>query len=117
MRGIILIYLAIAQNAAQGVMIAAILGWQDSVVAVQAAAGAAAAIGALFMTWSERHWPQMQEAIIGATFVVAASVSLLLLAGNPQAGEHLQEILAGQVVWILWSELAPALVGYVRVLG
>src|SRR5690625_6649249 len=79
-------------------MIAAIRGWQDSVVAVQAAAGAAAAIGALFMTWSERHWPQMKEPIIGATFVVAASVSSLLLAGNPQAGNHLQEILAGHIL-------------------
>lgn len=115
-RGIIFIDLAIAQIAALGVMIAAIRGWQDSVVAVQAAAGAAAAIGALFMTWSERHWPQMQEAIIGATFVVAASVSLLLLAGNPQAGEHLQEILAGQILWISWSDLAPALVVYLPVL-
>lgn len=116
-RGIIFIDLAIAQIAALGVMIAAILGWEDSTWAVQLAAATAAATGALFMTWTERHWPKTQEAFIGATFVVAASLGLLLLAGHPQAGEHLQDILAGQILWISWIDLLPALVVYVPILG
>lgn len=116
-RGIIFIDLAIAQIAALGVMIAAILGWEDSTLAVQLAAATAAASGALIMTWTERRWPKTQEALIGATFVVAASVGLLLLAGNPQAGEHLQDILAGQILWISWSDLLPALLVYIPILG
>lgn len=116
-RGIIFIDLAIAQIAALGVMMAAVLGWEDSTLAVQLAAAAAAGAGALFMTWTERRWPKIQEALIGATFVVAASSGLLLLAGHPQAGEHLQDILAGQILWISWSDLLPALLVYVPLLA
>lgn len=116
-RGIIFIDLAIAQIAALGVMVAAMLGWEGSTIAVQAAAATAAGSGALFMAWSEERWPQLQEALIGATFVIAASLGLLLLAGNPQAGEHLQEILAGQILWISWPDLLPALLVYVPILG
>lgn len=116
-RGVIFIDLAIAQIAALGVTAAALLGWQDFPLAVQASAGAAAIAGALFMTWSERHWPRLQEAIIGATFVVAASAALLLLAGSPHGGEHLQDILAGQILWISWPDLLPALMVYVPVLA
>jgi zinc/manganese transport system permease protein len=116
-RGIIFIDLAIAQIAALGVMIAAVLGWEESTIAVQGAAALAAGGGALLMTWSVRRWPEIQEALIGATFVVAASIGLLLLAGNPQAGEHLQEILAGQILWISWTDLLPALLVYLPILG
>ena len=116
-RGIIFIDLAIAQIAALGVMVAAVLGWEDSNFAVQMAAATAAGGGALLMTWSERRWPEIQEALIGATFVIAASFSLLLLAGNPHGGEHLQDILAGQILWISWGDLLPALLIYLPILG
>lgn len=116
-RGIIFIDLAIAQIAALGVMVAAVFGWEESTFAVQLAAAAAAGGGALLMTWSERRWPEIQEALIGATFVIAASFSLLLLAGNPQSGEHLQDILAGQILWISWADLLPAALLYAPILG
>src|SRR5690625_2878071 len=58
----------------------------------------------------------MQEAIIGATKVLAATVRLLLLAGNPLAGAHLAEVLACQILWISWSDLASALVVYLQVI-
>ena len=35
------------------------------------------------MTWTERRWPDIQEGIIGTVFVLAATVQVLLLAGNP----------------------------------
>jgi zinc/manganese transport system permease protein len=115
-RGIIFIDLAIAQIAALGVMAAALLGWEDSAIAVQLAAAAAAGCGALIMTWTERRWPKNQEALIGASFVIAASLSLLLLAGNPHGGEHLQDILAGQILWISWPELLPTALLYALIL-
>lgn len=116
-RGIIFIDLAIAQFAALGVIVAALMGWDNSPLATQAAAASAALAGALTMTWTERRWPWIQEAIIGAAFVTAASLSLLLLAGNPQAGEYLQDILAGQILWISWPDLLPALLLYMPLLG
>jgi zinc/manganese transport system permease protein len=38
--------------------------------------------GALLLTWTERNWPDVQEAVIGVTFVLGATGSVLLLASN-----------------------------------
>lgn len=115
-RGIIFIDLAIAQIAALGVVIAGALHW-ESPLAVQTAAAGAAVAGALAMTWSERRWPQLQEALIGVTFVVSASLGLLLLAHNPHGGEHLKDLLAGQILWVSWDELWPAVLLYLPLLA
>ena len=85
-RGIIFLDLAVAQLAVLGVVAAhafelAADGWPT-----QLAAATAALAGAAFLAECERRWPQIQEALIGATFVVAASVAVLLLAGDPHGG-------------------------------
>ena len=107
-KGIVFIDLAIAQIAGLGVIAADALGWEPQGWAVQAAAMSAAAAGALLMTWMERRWPDIQEALIGALFVLASSAGILLLAGNPHGGEHLKDLLVGQILWVtpgqLWSE-------------
>ena len=105
-RGIIFIDLAIAQVAALGVVAAGLFGWQ-SPWAIQGAAVAAALAGALLLTLSERRWPDLQEALIGLLFVTAAAAGILLLADNPHGGEHLKDLLAGQVLWVGWEQLAP----------
>jgi zinc/manganese transport system permease protein len=84
---------------------------------VQAAALAAALMGALLLTWTERRWPEVQEAIIGTTFVLAASGALLLLAANPHGGEHLKELLVGQILWVNWPRLLPAALAYAVILA
>ena len=105
---IVFIDLAIAQIAGLGVIAADALGWEPQGWAVQAAAMTAAVAGALLMTWMERRWPDIQEALIGALFVLASSVGILLLAGNPHGGEHLKDLLVGQILWVtpgqLWAE-------------
>jgi zinc/manganese transport system permease protein len=103
-RGIVFIDLAIAQIAALGVIVAGMAGFEQG-WAVQLAAGAAALLGALLLTWTERRWPQVQEAQIGAVFVLAATGSLLLLAHNPHGGEHLRDLLAGQILWVRYEQL------------
>ena len=99
-RGIVFIDLAVAQIAGVGVIVADALGWEPQGVAVQVAALSAALAGALFLTWTERCWPEVQEAIIGVVFVLASSVALLLLASNVHGGEHLKELLLGQILWV-----------------
>ena len=42
----------------------------------------------------------MQEAIIGVVFVLASSAAILLLANNPHGGEHLKDLLVGQILWV-----------------
>lgn len=99
-RGIVFIDLAVAQVAGLGVIVADALGWEPEGAAVQVAALAAALACALLLTWTERRWPEVQEAIIGVMFVLAASAAVLLLAGNPHAGEHLRDLLIGQILWV-----------------
>ena len=104
-RGIVFIDLAIAQIAGLGVIAADALGIAEHGLAVQAAAVTAALLGAWLLTWTERRAAQQQEALIGVLFVLAACVSLLLLAGNPHGGEHLKDLLVGQILWVNTTQL------------
>ena len=127
-RGIVFIDLAIAQIAGLGVIAADAIGLPEGGVAVQAAAVCAALLGALLLTWTERKAPQQQEALIGVMFILAACGGILLLAGNPHGGEHLKELLIGQILWVnatqlLWLAAVTALLltalwlGWVKRLG
>jgi zinc/manganese transport system permease protein len=98
-RGIIFLDLAVAQLAVLGVVAAHALDLAEDGWTIQLAAAAAALIGATMLSECERRWPDIQEALIGSTFVVAASLAVLLLAGNPHGGEHLTELLTGQILW------------------
>jgi zinc/manganese transport system permease protein len=104
-KGIVFIDLAIAQIAGLGVIAADALGWEPQGWAVQAAAVSAALAGAALLTWTERRWPDIQEALIGTLFVLASCVGILLLAGNPHGGEHLKDLLVGQILWVSPSQL------------
>lgn len=109
-RGIIFIDLAVAQIAGLGVIGAHALGAEPDGIAVQLAAFAAAVGGALLLYLCERRWPQIQEALIGCVFVLAASAAVLLLAHDPRGGEHLKDLLVGQVLWVGMDQLwLPAL--------
>jgi len=98
-RGIIFLDLAVAQLAVLGVVAAHALDLAADGWPTQLAAATAALIGAALLAGCERRWPQIQEALIGSTFVVAASLAVLLLAGDPHGGEHLAELLTGQILW------------------
>lgn len=104
-RGIVFIDLAIAQIAGLGVITADALGWEPQGWAVQGAAVTAALVGAGLLTWTEKRWPDIQEALIGTLFVLASCVGILLLAGNPHGGEHLKDLLVGQILWVNPSQL------------
>ncbi|WP_457669166.1 metal ABC transporter permease [Thiolapillus sp.] len=104
-RGIIFIDLAIAQIAVLGVLLAQQLGWPEGGWETQVAALGAALAGALLLYSFERFWPREQEALIGISFVLAASGGLLMSASNPHGAEHLQELLTGQLLWVRWTQL------------
>jgi zinc/manganese transport system permease protein len=116
-RGIVFIDLAIAQIAGCGVLLAARIGFGAEGVAVQIAALAAALAGALLLTWTERVWPEVQEAVIGVVFVLGATGSVLLLASNVHGSEHLRDLLVGQILWVQPARLAWAAVAYAAVLA
>jgi zinc/manganese transport system permease protein len=99
-KGIIFMDIAVAQIAGLGVILAGGLGFEPHGWAVQFFAGGTALAGALALNWTERRWPEIQEALIGVSFVLASTGAILLLAGNPHGSEHLKDILVGQVIWV-----------------
>lgn len=104
-RGIIFIDLAVAQLAGLGVILVHVLNDQPPHWAVQLAAFLAALGGAMGLRWAERHWAEVLEAVIGAVFVLAVTAALMLLANDPHGGERLKDLLAGQLLWVTYSDL------------
>lgn len=116
-RGIVFIDLAIAQIAGCGVLLADQMGLPAEGIAVQVAALAAALGGALLLTWTERIFADVQEAVIGVVFVLGATGSVLLLASNVHGGEHLRDLLVGQILWVQPSRLAFVALAYAIILA
>jgi zinc/manganese transport system permease protein len=116
-RGIVFIDLAVAQIAGLGVIVADRLGFEPQGVAVQAAALIAALSGALLLNWTDRRWPEIQEAVIGVSFIVAANAAILLLAANPHGAEHLKDLLVGQILWADRARLVTVAIVYAAILA
>lgn len=106
-RGIIFIDLAIAQFAGLGIVVASALGFEVGGWRMQLAAVLAALAGALLLRALERRAPEHLEALIGVGFVTAACTAIVLMSHDPHAGEHLQELLVGQILWSTWGGLWP----------
>jgi zinc/manganese transport system permease protein len=115
-RGIIFIDLAIAQIAGLGVLWAHAMEWRENLLTVQLTAFSAALMGALLLYWCERRWPEILEALIGTSFILAATAAILILANNPHAGEHLKDLLVGQILWIDADQLGPVALLYALIL-
>lgn len=116
-RGIIFIDLAIAQIAGLGVLAAGVLGWEENLWAVQISAVSAALLASAGLSWSEKRWPRLQEPLIGILFVLAATASILLLAGNPHGAQHMKDMLVGQILWSTWNSLVYMAVLYAVLLS
>ena len=111
-RGIIFIDLAVAQIAGIGVIAADLFGWDKSPWQVQISAMIMAVFGAFLLRWTEKRFAKIQEALIGVLFVLAATLSLLLLSNNPHGGEQLKDLLIGQILWVSYEQLIPAVIIY-----
>lgn len=116
-RGIVFLDLAVAQFAGLGILLAHTLGLADHGWPMQVAAFAAALIGAALLHWRERRNPARQEALIGISFVVASSAAVLIVAKDVHGGEHLHDILVGQILWTTWRDLLPLATVTALVLG
>lgn len=120
-RGIVFLDLAVAQIAALGVIAAHFAGFESG-WPVQLFAVAAALTGVLLLHQAEKHWPDIQEALIGSVFVVVASAGVILLAHDPHGGEAMQDLLAGQLLWVGaaqlgWAALATTAIGALLAAG
>jgi zinc/manganese transport system permease protein len=104
-RGVIFADIAVAQIAGLGVIIAELLDLAAHPLLVQLVAVTSALCGAALLAWIERSAPDVKEAYIGLTFVLAASLGILLMSRDAHAGEHLKDLLVGQVLWVTQTQL------------
>jgi len=116
-RGIIFADLAVAQIAGLGVVIAGLAGYGDHPMLVQLIAAASALLGAGLLTLIERSLPAVREAGIGLLFVLAASGGILLMSHDTHAGEHLKDLLVGQILWVSNSQLVATAILSVLIMG
>jgi len=116
-RGIIFLDLAVAQFAGLGIIVAHSFQWEPGGWQVQIIAIIAAIIGVVILYACEKHWPDIQEALIGSMFILASSGSILLLSSNPHGGEQLKELLVGQILWVSYSQLIPVVIVYALILS
>ncbi|MAQ70557.1 MAG: hypothetical protein CL565_00015 [Alphaproteobacteria bacterium] len=109
-RGIIFLDLAVAQFAALGMIIFQTFLYSDeyyylSTYGILFAGLIAAVLCAFAFQWLEKHSGRNQEALIGCAFILAASISLLVLSKNPNGEENIKHILEGQILWADWGDL------------
>ena len=104
-RGVIFADLAVAQIAGLGVIFAGLLDLTGKPLLVQAIAAASALCGAGLLAWIENRLADVKEACIGLTFVLAASGGILLMSHDVHAGEHLKDLLVGQILWVSTNQL------------
>ncbi len=114
-RGIIFLDLAVAQIAALGAVAASVLFHQEGFFA-QVTAFVFAVLAALVFSNLEKRGQVIQEAFIGCGYVLAASLAILLFAGDPHGGEEISNLMAGQILWTQWKKLLPIALLYAPVL-
>ena len=83
----------------------------------QLAALTCAILAGLFFHKVEIKTPKQQEAIIGVTFILAASLAILLLADHPTGGEEIRHLLSGQILFVTWQDVAKHVPIYVLILA
>tara|TARA_B100001123_G_scaffold33137_1_gene34591 strand:- start:464 stop:1165 length:702 start_codon:yes stop_codon:yes gene_type:complete len=104
-RGIIFIDLAVAQVAGLAIVATGLWLPHTSWVITQAIAISVSLSIAAFFHLIEKRNTKEQEAIIGSTYILAASVVLVLLASDPRGGEDIQQILSGQILLVTWTTI------------
>ena len=83
----------------------------------QLAALTCAILAGLFFHKVEIKTPKQQEAIIGVTFILAASLAILLLANHPSGGEEIRHLLSGQILFVTWQDVANHTPIYILILA
>lgn len=105
-RGVVFIDLAVAQAAAAAALWAG--AWIDhpSLLQSQAAAAAGALCCAAAVAALARRRPAQREALIGLLYVLGACAALLGARQDPHGRERLAELLAADVLWAGWGQVA-----------
>ena len=104
-RGIIFIDLAVAQAAATGALGSQLLLENSDPVWQQTGALTAALAMVCILHFLARRFAEIQEALIGGSFVLLASLAILLVSHDPHSGDSLHAALSGQMLWVTTPQL------------
>ena len=108
-RGVIFVDLSLAQIAAFGATIAILLPWSDGdphSPAVYWISLLFTFIGAGIFAMIKGHEANIpQEAIIGISYAVASAATILALSKSTAEGEHLKDMLVGNIIAVSWDEV------------
>ncbi len=105
-RGVVFIDLAVAQAAAAAALAAIALGDHPPWAVTQVAAAAGALLAAALVAVLARAWPSHREALIGLVYVASACLALLVARQDVHGAEHLHALLAADVLWSDWPQVA-----------
>jgi zinc/manganese transport system permease protein len=106
-REIIFIDIALAQIAAVGAIAAhVVFHFHGHSVYSQALALGCTFLAAVFFAVVRRRVNQIPlEAVIGVTYAVSAAAALFLVGVAPGGHVHIQEMLAGSILWATWNDV------------
>ena len=108
-RGVIFVDLSLAQIAAFGATMAILMPWSSGdphAPSVYWVSLAFTFIGAaIFATIRSRRARIPQEAIIGISYAVASAATILAMSKSTSEGEHLKDMLVGNILAVSWEEV------------
>ncbi|MCK5077958.1 MAG: metal ABC transporter permease [Calditrichia bacterium] len=112
-RKVIFVDLALAQIAALGTTVGFLFGIMPSTTGAYWFSLTFTFIGAAVFSISRiRHEKIPQEAVIGLTYAIAASVAILVIDKAPHGAEHIKEIMTGSILWVQWETIFNAAIVY-----
>jgi zinc/manganese transport system permease protein len=115
-RGVIFVDLALAQIAALGITVAFLAGHPiESSAAYWYALVFTVGGAALFAVSRIRQAPIPHEAVIGIVYAVSAAVAVLVVDRAPLGGEHIKQLLVGNILTVTPSEVARLAVLYLAI--
>lgn len=116
-REVIFVDLSLAQLAALGATVVAVVTENESELAAHAGALAFTFVGAAIFAFTRQARGRVsQEAIVGIVYAVASATTLLVLSRSPHGAEHVKDILVGSLLVTTWDRVWETLAAYV-VLG
>jgi zinc/manganese transport system permease protein len=108
-RGVIFVDLSLAQIAAFGATIALLMPWSGGDPHGNAAYWTSLVFtflgAAIFATIRSRRARIPQEAIIGISYAVASAATILAMSKSTSEGEHLKDMLVGNILAVSWTEV------------
>jgi zinc/manganese transport system permease protein len=108
-RGVIFVDLSLAQIAAFGATIALLMPWSSGDPHGSAAYWTSLVFtflgAAIFATIRSRRARIPQEAIIGISYAVASAATILAMSKSTSEGEHLKDMLVGNILAVSWTEV------------